>query len=164
MPDLSPTQTPGDRLLAALDSVKTRIAADHANISPDFFQYKPQEVPGAEIRDGEGNSFDPPVFEPSTYPMVPDIEATQARFDTLGNKAALTTIAHAILCAAANAIDRLAAGHLDTETIALATAGIGLRDGFASREVPLLIDNRPGVDIQADYLTGEVTIADLPTP
>jgi hypothetical protein len=151
-----PPPTPATRFLAALDRLRDEIVNLHANLVPEFFIFKPEVSSGPEILDENGQSFDPPRFTEVTD-MVPDIPAIRAAFEGLGDKAAAMTILHAIACAFANSITRVATGHVDMEVLQFAVAGIAVRDAGL---IPS-IDNTPPVGLVPNFVTGEVDIIPL---
>jgi hypothetical protein len=105
-------QSKADRTIATFDRLADSLSSGVINHWDDCYPMKPATVPGAEIKDDLGNSYDPPQFEPEQTVMVPDIEASQEFWDAIGTAGFPLCASHAIMANAANFKHLLAGGEL----------------------------------------------------
>ena len=175
---LIPTQTAGDKAKAQLARILQQVIAGHTTIWPLFHPQKPHVYTvdekvgeraitdpetGEPVLDGNGEPVIEDIIAPVEHTdMIPDPEASQAAFDSLGSLGVSTTYAHALLTTTANVIARLLdpspldpANPVDTEILQYLGASLAVRD--AGLVAP--IDNRVlGYQLIPDMQTGQIQV------
>lgn len=123
---------PGVQSVQDLDAFTKDLATLVARRWPEAYPDKPVVVPGEEIFDDDGQPYNPRQFGPETTVMVPDLAASQAFWDKVGESGFALCVGHAILGNGANFKHLLAGGGLaaDDPVILAGLAFMGSALGF----------------------------------